>query len=285
MRIKPYLRGLGAGIFASAVLMGIATSSKEKMTDEEIKQRAAELGMVEEEAVLVKPKADDQGSVVEITAPDKDKDGQENKDPGTSKTEGSKTDTAKAETEEKKSESAETEGSKTDTAKTGTEEKKTDTGKAETGEAKTDKDKTEGSKSDDSNDSETAKGSEKAAPANEDLAMGGNSGSKDAATEDTSEKATTAKDTSAGDTSKKDEVPSAEKAEASGESFTLQIAAGSSSYTVAKLLMKGGVIKDADDFDKYLCDNGYDHRINHGVFKIPAGADYEQIAGLITGKN
>ncbi len=47
MKLKYYLRGLGIGILVTAIIMGIAAGKKEKMTDEEIKARARELGMVE----------------------------------------------------------------------------------------------------------------------------------------------------------------------------------------------------------------------------------------------
>ncbi len=46
MNLKYYLRGLGIGVFVTAVIMGIA-SGKEQMTDEEVRLRARELGMVE----------------------------------------------------------------------------------------------------------------------------------------------------------------------------------------------------------------------------------------------
>lgn len=46
MKLKYYLRGLGIGIFVTALIMTIASSGKKTMTDEEIMQRAAELGMV-----------------------------------------------------------------------------------------------------------------------------------------------------------------------------------------------------------------------------------------------
>ena len=65
--------------------------------------------------------------------------------------------------------------------------------------------------------------------------------------------------------------------------FVLEIASGTSSYSVAKLLEKGKVIEDAEAFDTYLCDNNYDNKINHGIFKIPENSDYEQIAKIITG--
>lgn len=48
MERKYYLRGLGLGIVVTAVIMGIALSGPRKMTDEEIIQRAKELGMVED---------------------------------------------------------------------------------------------------------------------------------------------------------------------------------------------------------------------------------------------
>ena len=69
------------------------------------------------------------------------------------------------------------------------------------------------------------------------------------------------------------------------EFFTIQIASGSSSETVSRLLKSGGAIDDAGAFDDYLCSNHYDKKIAPGVFKIPVGADYKQIADIITGGN
>lgn len=51
MKRKYFLRGLGAGIILSAVVMGV-TSSKADLTDSEIRKRALELGMVEKPDVL-----------------------------------------------------------------------------------------------------------------------------------------------------------------------------------------------------------------------------------------
>ncbi len=48
MERKYYLRGLGLGIVVTAVIMGIALSGPREMTDEEIIQRAKELGMTED---------------------------------------------------------------------------------------------------------------------------------------------------------------------------------------------------------------------------------------------
>lgn len=49
MKLKYYLRGLGIGIIVTAVIMGVVSGShKETLSDREIKERAAELGMVEQ---------------------------------------------------------------------------------------------------------------------------------------------------------------------------------------------------------------------------------------------
>ena len=56
MKLKYYLRGLGIGIAVTALVMGLAlgkVKNNTTMTDEEIKQRAAQLGMVEEDKTLV----------------------------------------------------------------------------------------------------------------------------------------------------------------------------------------------------------------------------------------
>ncbi|MBQ7766832.1 MAG: hypothetical protein IJ397_08315 [Lachnospiraceae bacterium] len=47
MKLKYYLRGLGIGIAVTALVLTLAGGGKESLTDEEIKARAKELGMVE----------------------------------------------------------------------------------------------------------------------------------------------------------------------------------------------------------------------------------------------
>ena len=51
MNLKYYLRGLGIGIVVTALLMSFTTPNPQTMTDEEIKARAAELGMVEQKVL------------------------------------------------------------------------------------------------------------------------------------------------------------------------------------------------------------------------------------------
>ena len=51
-RLKYYLRALGIGIIVTALLMGYSQKHGGEMSDEEIRQRAAQLGMVEQKGVL-----------------------------------------------------------------------------------------------------------------------------------------------------------------------------------------------------------------------------------------
>lgn len=57
MNLKYYLRGLGIGILVTALIMGIATGGKEKLSNEEIVERAKALGMVEGGTLLEDAKA------------------------------------------------------------------------------------------------------------------------------------------------------------------------------------------------------------------------------------
>ena len=51
MNLKYYLRGLGIGMVVATILMGVATQGSKPMTDAEIKERAAQLGMVEQKVL------------------------------------------------------------------------------------------------------------------------------------------------------------------------------------------------------------------------------------------
>ena len=65
---------------------------------------------------------------------------------------------------------------------------------------------------------------------------------------------------------------------------SVTIASGDGSYTVAKKLADAGVVSSADAYDDYLCANGYDKQLRPGTFKIPSGANDEQIARIVTGQ-
>jgi len=67
-----------------------------------------------------------------------------------------------------------------------------------------------------------------------------------------------------------------------GSGVSIVINSGESSTSVAEKLKAAGVIDDAAAFDRFLCENGYDRKINTGHKLIPAGASKVEIAGIIT---
>ncbi len=73
-----------------------------------------------------------------------------------------------------------------------------------------------------------------------------------------------------------------ETTQESGTDISVTVSAGSGSRTVCNRLEEVGVITDAAEFDKYLCDQGYSKRICVGTFEIPADASWEEIAKIIT---
>lgn len=188
MERKYYLRGLGIGIVVTAIIMGIATSGKRGMTDEEIIARAKELGMVENTVLS-----------------------------------------------EKTEEEAETEAA-------------VDIANAE--------DATEKSAIEETKKPETSEEQ------------------KENTTEETKKPETSTERQTTAD--KKEDITSAVVK-------TITVNSGDGSYTVAKKLAEAGVVTSAENFDTYLCQNGYDKKLRTGNFSIPADASDEQIARIVTG--
>ncbi len=72
--------------------------------------------------------------------------------------------------------------------------------------------------------------------------------------------------------------------EQTGETVTLVVNRGESSVTVSKSLQELGLVEDYKAYDRFLCDNGYDHSISTGTYEIPLDASDEDIAWIITKK-
>ncbi|MBQ7925082.1 MAG: hypothetical protein IJ335_02185 [Lachnospiraceae bacterium] len=72
------------------------------------------------------------------------------------------------------------------------------------------------------------------------------------------------------------------KAPADNGTVIITVQRGDSSVSVSRDLAAAGAVESAKDFDKYLCENGYDKRISVGTFEIPVGASYEEMAKIIT---
>lgn len=65
----------------------------------------------------------------------------------------------------------------------------------------------------------------------------------------------------------------------------LKVEDGDSSRMVSEKLLELGLITDAKDFDKWLCQvKGLGSFIRTGEHEIPLGATYEEIAAIITNK-
>jgi hypothetical protein len=81
-------------------------------------------------------------------------------------------------------------------------------------------------------------------------------------------------------------LPENEKGFVQGEDgATITVIRGDSSVSVARRLYEAGLVESAVEFDKYLCDNGYDKVISVGTYDIHYGMDFADIAKLITRRN
>lgn len=272
MGLKYYLRGLGVGIVVTALIMGIATNvQKETLSDEEIKERARALGMVEKSTVLADtigqegqnpgngeedpvqlPASEEEKqetgsdpekmSEMEETGPDSSADPQESASASASPVKTPETSAVPTATPE----AAPTATKEPTPVPTATPQKKVEPEKTpeKTPEA-----------------TATPKASQTPSP-------------KATATPKATPTPTAEPDTSAQE---------AEKEQEGGVS--IHVEGGESSFTVCRKLEQAGLVTSASEFDTYLCQNGYDKKIRAGSFEIPAGASQEQIAKIITKTN
>lgn len=193
MKRKYYLRGLGTGILVTALILIIASGQKETMTDEEVKARAKELGMVE--STLLSDLAN-------------------------------QTPAAEPETMADPAATAEPETTEEATPEPAAEPETT------------------------------------AEPTPEPTVE------PEATAEPATEPKTTAEPTT---------DPATEQ-----ESILITIRSGESSVSVSKALEEAGLVASAQEYDRYLCENGYDKKIRSGEHRIPVGADDAEIAAIIT---
>ena len=197
MKRKYYLRGLGTGILVTALILIIASGQKETMTDEEVKARAKELGMVE--STLLSDLA--------------------NQTPAA--------------------------------------EPETMTDPAATAEPETTAEPTP---------EPTAEPEATAEPA----------------PEPTVEPETTAEPTPEPTVEPEATAEPTTEPATEQESILITIRSGESSVSVSKTLEEAGLVASAQEYDRYLCENGYDKKIRSGEHRIPVGADDAEIAAIIT---
>lgn len=83
---------------------------------------------------------------------------------------------------------------------------------------------------------------------------------------------------------KKDTESEPESENESAEYVILVIERGESSVSVSRSLEELGLVESAKEYDKFLCNNGYDKYIRVGTHKIKAGSTDEEIANIISRK-
>ncbi len=227
--LKYYLRALGIGIIVTALLMGYSQKGQAQMTDEEIRERAAQLGMREQQGVLselataspeVSPAADPTVSPTYWS---------------TAASTGSPTSQPAAEPAASPTPQPAAEPTASPTPQPA------------------------------------------ASPTPQPAAEPTASPTPQPAAEPT---ASPTPQPAAKPTASPTPQPAASLAPA-GDVVTLVINRGESSVTVSKNLEELGLVEDYWAFDRYLCENGFDHSIGTGTYEIPLGTAEEEIARII----
>ena len=204
MKFKYYLRGLGTGILFATIILFISYSYR--MSDNQIKKKAEELGMIY-------PTTTEEGSDNEANS--------------------SNSDDTTLSTENKPS------GDETETS----------------------------SKEELTSEQPSTEEPTSEEPTTEELT------SEEPSTEEpTTEKSTTEKPTT--------EDPTTNAVDENVK-CVVKVTNRTSSWDVAKQLADVGIVKDADDFNDYLINNGYAYKIQNGTFTITKGMTYKEIAEYI----
>ena len=195
MKLRYYMRGLGIGMLITALILILSGRTSGQLSDEQIKARAAELGMVMEDKSVLKESEASPGAALEETEEKPEEVEPEEVEP------------EEVEPEEVESEEVEPEEVEPEEEKP-----------------------------------------------------------KEVEPEETEAEKVTPEET----------VPA--------ETVTITVRSGASSVSVAKQIEDAGLVSSAGDFDRYLCQNGYDKKICVGTYAIPVGATEEEIARAITKK-
>ena len=99
-------------------------------------------------------------------------------------------------------------------------------------------------------------------------------------TEETTVEETTTESTTQENTTKQEETTT--KSDKPAKTYVLTVTSRTISMDVANKLENAGIIDDADEFNDYLCDNGYSSNIQNGKFTITSDMSYREIAEIIT---
>lgn len=247
MKLKFYMRGLGIGMIVTAMILGFTNGNDQKdISNEEIKKRASQLGMVEN--MVLSDYAEQNARKEEET---------------TSESESVSDD----HTENAESRESEADDDVTDPDSL-IEDAVTD------GEGVTYSESAADSERMADNDNNRAADSNKAADSDSAAA----SDSKKTEAAEVMNK--TEGSESSADMEEQNSINAGET-----QTVSITIKSGDSSVRVSKTLEAAGLVADAGEYDTYLCTNGYDKKLRSGHYEISVGASEEEIAKIITSRN
>ena len=265
MNLKYYLRGLGVGFIVCALILGIHHFRKNDsvMTDDQIRARAEQLGMVEASSRLTDNDVPDAEellqSIDEPAPPEKEE--------------------ISAEPEEDITAEPEQEDIDTESTDDVTDVPMDDVTSEISQEVADDPDAVSVNTEtlDSAENTDQTAGNDDAAGSASEQSTGNDADTPDSATDTSSE--------SEGNTAAADNSTAAsDTGSVNPVGGQITIVSGDSSYRVAQKLEDAGIIPSASAYDLYLCNNGYDRYIRTGSFSIPAGSSDQDIAKLITGR-
>ena len=262
MNLKYYLRGLGLGILVTALILSVAGRNRRTMTDAEVKERAKELGMIENTVLLEKPEETESAS--EKTA---------------------NTESASETTANTESVSETTAGSDGE-VQIGTDiENNEDVSQGDLSKEETPKDNQpkEETPKDNQPKEETSEEEKPQKGASQDTEP------KDDTSQEVSDDPERPEELSKNNTEdtqgeNDEKVTSAGEDQSRSDEVTLTIVSGDTSYSVAKKLYELGVVPSVEQTDRFLCANGYDRTIRTGVYTIAPEETLESVAKRINGK-
>ena len=252
MNLKYYLRGLGLGILVTALILSVAGRNRRTMTDAEVKERAKELGMIENTVLLEKPEETESAS-------------------GTTANTESASETT-ANTESVSETTAGSDGEVQIGTDIGNNE---DVSQGDLSKEETPKDNQP--KEETSEEEKPQKGASQDTEPKDDTSQ--------EVTDDPERPEELSKNNTEDTQGENDEkVTSAGEDQSRTDEVTLTIVSGDTSYSVAKKLYELGVVPSVEQTDRFLCANGYDRTIRTGVYTIAPEETLESVAKRINGK-
>ena len=262
MNLKYYLRGLGLGILVTALILSVAGRNRRTMTDAEVKERAKELGMIENTVLLEKPEETESAS--ETTA------NTESALETTANTESASETTANTESV------SETTAGSDGEVQIGTDiGNNEDVAQGDLSKEETPKDNQP--KEETSEEEKPQKGASQDTEPKDDISQ--------EVTDDPERPEELSKNNTEDTQGENDEkVTSAGEDQSRTDEVTLTIVSGDTSYSVAKKLYELGVVPSVEQTDRFLCANGYDRTIRTGVYTIAPEETLESVAKRINGK-